>query len=147
MRVIFLKDVPRVGRKYDVKDVADGFALNSLIPRKLAVAATPAAVARIEAEKAALKGAQEKIEEQVARLKDATAKAPLLIAARANPKGGLFEGVGPTQIASAIEQTLGIALGAANIELAHPLKEVGTHVVKVKVGSAKGECTIAIEAK
>jgi large subunit ribosomal protein L9 len=147
MKVIFLKDVPRVGRKYDVKDVADGFAQNNLIPRKLAVAATPAAVARIEAEKAALRGAKEKTEEQVARLKDATAKEPLLIAARANPKGGLFEGVGPAQIASAIEKTLGIALAAEHIDLAHPLKEVGTHVVKVKVGSAKGECTVMIEAK
>lgn len=147
MKVIFLKDVPRVGRKYDIKDVADGFAQNSLIPRKLAVPATSAAVARIEAEKAALKGAKEKTEEQVARLKDATAKEPLLIAARANPKGGLFEGMGPAQIAGAIAKNLGIALEAGHIDLAHPLKEVGMHVVKVKVGSARGECTVLIEAK
>lgn len=147
MKVIFLKDVPKVARKYDVKDVADGFALNSLIPRKIAVAATPATIARIESEKAALKGARAKTEEQVAMLKKVTAEAPLVISVRANAQGHLFESVGAAQIASSIQQAHGVELKAQEIELAHPLKEVGVHTVGIKTGSVRGECTIVIEAK
>lgn len=146
MKVIFLKDVPKVARKYDVKDVADGFALNSLIPRKIAVAATPAAVARIEAQLAADKGARAKTEEQVAMLKNVTASAPILISMRANAQGHLFESVSAAQIAGAIQQAHGIDLRAQEIELAHPLKEVGVHTVGLKVGSVRGECTVSIKA-
>lgn len=147
MKVIFLKDVAKVARKYDVKDVADGFALNNLIPRKIAVAATPAAVARIEAQLAADKGARAKIEEQVAMLKNATASAPVVISVRANAQGHLFESVSAAQIATSIQKAHGVALKAQEIELTHPLKEVGVHMVALKVGSVRGECTVSIEAQ
>ena len=48
MRVIFLQDVPRVGKKYDIKEINDGYAMNFLFPRKLAESATPRAVAELE---------------------------------------------------------------------------------------------------
>ena len=48
MRVIFLHDVPRVGKKHDVKEVNGGYAVNFLLPRKLAEPATPKAVAKLE---------------------------------------------------------------------------------------------------
>ena len=51
MQVIFLHDVPRVGKKYDVKEVNDGYAVNFLLPRKLAVIATPKAVQNLKCDK------------------------------------------------------------------------------------------------
>jgi large subunit ribosomal protein L9 len=147
MKVIFLKDVPKIARKYDIKDVADGFAQNSLLPRKLAIAATPAAVAKIEAEKAAARGVQAKTEESVATLARESAAQPIVIEASANAQGHLFKGVGQAEVAQAIKGAFGIELRKEDIDLAHPLKEVGTHTVAVKSGSARGECTITITAK
>ena len=46
MKIILLQDVPKVGKKWEVKNVADGFAQNALIPKKLAEVATPSALAR-----------------------------------------------------------------------------------------------------
>ena len=51
MKVIFLQDVPRVGKRHDVKEVNDGYAANFLLPRKLAEVATPHAVAALERRK------------------------------------------------------------------------------------------------
>ncbi len=51
MKVIFLSDVPRVGRKYDVKDISDGYAMNFLFPKKLAMMATPKVIAEMEVRK------------------------------------------------------------------------------------------------
>ena len=48
MKVIFLQDVPRVGRKYEVKNINDGYAMNFLLPRRLAVVATPNELAALE---------------------------------------------------------------------------------------------------
>ena len=51
MKVIFLKDVPRVGRRHDIKEVNDGYAMNFLLPRKLVELATPKTVAGLELRK------------------------------------------------------------------------------------------------
>src|SRR3989338_5500407 len=48
MRVIFLQDVPRVGKRHDIKEVSDGYALNFLLPRRLAVLATSKAMIELE---------------------------------------------------------------------------------------------------
>ena len=51
MQVIFLKDVPRVGKRYDIKNVNDGYAINFLFPRKFAEPATPKSIAELEKRK------------------------------------------------------------------------------------------------
>ena len=49
MKVILLKDVPKIGQRYDIKDFADGYARNALINKGLAIQATPAELAKIDA--------------------------------------------------------------------------------------------------
>ena len=51
MKVIFLQDVPKVGKRHDVKEINDGYVMNFLIPRKLAILATPKAVAELDKRK------------------------------------------------------------------------------------------------
>ena len=84
MKVILLKDVRKVGQKYDVKTVSDGHALNLLIPQGLAIAATTEALKRVEAEKAKMVGAQKIHEELLAKnLKDLDGKV-LTVKGKAN---------------------------------------------------------------
>ena len=51
MKVIFLQDVPRVGKRHDIKEVNDGYAMNFLFPRKLAELATSKAIAELEVQR------------------------------------------------------------------------------------------------
>lgn len=147
MKVIFLRDVPKIARKYDIKDVADGFAHNNLIPRKLAVIATAAAVARIEAERAASAHTAASTERRIHEIEEASALKPLVIKASANAEGRLFEGVSAGLVAASINDAYGLTLKPADVDLAHPLKVLGTAAVPVHSGSARGVCTITIEAK
>jgi large subunit ribosomal protein L9 len=64
MKIILLKDVPKIGRKFEVKNVADGYALNALMPKGLAMVATLQAIAQIDKEKAKIQ-AEQKIQEEL----------------------------------------------------------------------------------
>ena len=64
MKVILLKDVANLGKRYDTKEAADGYAINFLIPKGLAVAATPNVVKKIEMEKAREEG-ERKVQEEL----------------------------------------------------------------------------------
>ncbi len=147
MKVIFLKDVPKIGRKYEIKDVPQGFAQNSLIPRKLAVPATPEHVRRVEKERAALLSTEKEKEAHVNELLARTTDEPLRMVLPANEKGHLFKGVHVADILSAISMQYGIQLSEREVTLKNPLKDVGTYAVDVHMGARKGTCTVIIEAK
>jgi len=93
MKIILLKDIPKVGRKYDIKNVADGYALNLLIPRGLAQIATPQTEKNIEAMKA--KDLVEKKVQGELLVKNLEVLKDLVInmKEKANEKGHLFAGV------------------------------------------------------
>ena len=144
MKVVLLKDVPRVGRKYDVKDVADGYALNFLIPRKLAQSATSAALGaahayRLEHEKERTKS-QGELRQALAAVRGAT----ITISAKANEKGHLFKGIHAQDISRAIEEQLHITLGAEHIVLPGPIKTTDDHSVTIRIGDASETCTVSV---
>lgn len=145
MRVIFLRDIPKIGKKGHIKDVADGFAHNNLIPRKLAVPATEGNIKRFESERAAHAHADEV---RVAEVRDLVARsksAPVLIRAAANERGHLFQGLRPSQIVAAIRDAYNIVLDEKDVHLDRPLKEAGNHAVAISAPGYRGECLIIIE--
>ncbi len=147
MRVILLQDVPKVGRKYDEKTVSDGYALNFLIPRSLAEIANEKARARAELMRQTIV-AHRTIQEDLA-LKNLTALAEvkLSIEGKASGKGHLFAGVHAEEISKALKDQCNIDVPADFIDLAHPLKEVGEHIVKVKIQDKTSEFKVTITAK
>jgi large subunit ribosomal protein L9 len=147
MKIILLKDINKIGRKYEIKNVSDGHAINLLIPQGLAVAATGEALKRVEREKATMeinrKVREDLIAKNIADLKDQT----VTISGKANAKGHLFAGLHADVIAKEVEKQTRLQIDPEFIKLDHPLKEVGEHIVEVSVGGKTGKFKLVIEGK
>lgn len=141
MKVVLLKDVKNMGRAGTVHEVSDGHALNMLIPRKLAVLATPQAMKRAEGA-AAAENAQRALDAKlVADRLSALAEERIVIRKKANDQGHLYDAVDAKDIAAATQ------LPADAIDLEKPIKEVGEHEVPVSFGENFGKITIVVEAE
>ena len=132
MKIILLHDVPKVGKKWEVKNVADGFAQNALIPKKLAEMATPPALARAVAARASSEASRAASAEELGELAKTLASAPLEISAKANEQGHLFAALHEGDIARAIQQKTGVAISPELLKSAHPIKTVGEHLISIQ---------------
>ena len=146
MKIVLLKDVVKVGKKYDVKNIADGYALNLLIPKGLAEVATPAVLKKIEKLKAEDAG-HKKVQEDLLlmNLKAVEAK-PLEIKEKANEKGHLFAGVHKAEIIAHMKSDRQIDMLADFIELEKPIKEVGEYTILIKVKDKTAKLKLVISA-
>lgn len=145
MKIIFLKDVPRVGRRYDVKNVSDGYARNFLFPRKAAEIATQKAIASLEKRKAAEDGEQKVHEDLLMKNLADVEGVVVTVSEKTNEKGHLFASIHADKIAKALKAQTGLDVGSAHIFLAEPIKAVGEHAIAVKVGNKKGTFTLVVE--
>ena len=134
MQVILLKDVAKVGRKYEIKTVSDGYAVNFLFPRKLAEPATPEKVKEIEARKLASEVAKNTEETRRKGLYARLSSEGLELTEKANSEGHLYKKITAGDIANAIERKFGEILSEKEIKT-EPIKEVGTHTIKLPAGS------------
>ena len=147
MKVIILKDIKGVGRKHETIETSDGHALNYLIPGKFAIAATPSAMKEAEqrrkqvTDRAALDTAL--LAQNIATL----AETRIVIKAKANEKGHLYDAVGEPEIRQAAKEQARIDLSDDAIKLEKPIKELGTFDVPVAVGEVFGKFSIIIEAE
>ena len=147
MKIILLKDVPKVGRKYDIKDVADGFALNSLIPRGLAEMATAQAVKKVEMQKSA-DATEKKIQgELLAKSLETIKSLTLTLKGKANEKGHLFAGITKEMLVSEIQKVARLSIDPDSLVLAKPIKEIGEHKVTIEVTNKTATFTLVVEAQ
>lgn len=146
MKVILLKDVLNVGRKYEVKNVADGFAVNMLIPRKQAEIATPAVLKRVEKEiKIAIE--EKKIQDTLlAKDLDKLNSLIIEVKGKANEKGHLFAGIHKEGLMEKIKAQTKLNILAEHILMEKPIKEVGEFVIPLKVGEKRGSVKLIVEA-
>lgn len=144
MKVILLKDVPNVGQRFEVKVVADGFALNFLIPQKNAEVATPASLKKVAVAKAAA-DAERKIQADLLakNLKDLNGKT-ITLSGKVNDKGHLFKGFHKEEIAAAITEQTKLTVPAHAVNLEKAIKEIGDHKVEITVGEKKATVTVTV---
>ncbi len=147
MKVILLKDVKGIGRAHEVVEVKDGHALNYLIPKKLAIPATEAAMreAELRRKQAAERGAIDAA--LLAQNISALAEARIVIKVKANEKGHLYDAVGESDIVKAAKEQTRIDIPEDAIRLEKPIKELGTFDIPVATANTFGKFSITIEAE
>lgn len=133
MKIILLKDVPKLGKKDDIKDVSDGYARNFLIPKGLGAPLTSALLKEVEARKAREIARQQKEIEAAKELALKIANVKLTIKAKANEEKELFGSVDAGQIAEALKEK-GIEVAKNQIVLEEPIKKLGDYRIKINFG-------------
>lgn len=132
MKVIFLEDVKGKGKKGDVKEIADGYARNFLLPKGLAVEASKGNMKQLDEQKAT---EQKRLDKEIAEAKALAGKLDKLevtIKAKAGDAGRLFGAVTSIQVAEAIEAA-GHKVDRRKIVLADPIRTLGTNKIEIKV--------------
>lgn len=135
MKVIFLKDVKGKGKKGEVKNVADGYAINFLIKQGLAVEATPANLSALNAQK---KKEEKEAKEELAKakeLKEKIEKITIGLTAKAGEGGRLFGSITSKQIADALNKEHQIKIDKRKIEMEDAIRSLGYTKVPVKLHS------------
>ena len=134
MKVIFLEDVKGKGKKGQMMEISDGYARNYLLPKKLAIEATPDAIntMRMNDKAAAERAAKERAEalEISHKLREMT----LVVTAKGGGAGKLFGSVTSQEIADALKAKSGITIDKRKIVLSDSIKNVGTYTVQCKLG-------------
>jgi len=130
MKVVFLQDVPNVARAGDVKEVADGYARNFLIPRQLAALATAEAMSRVTTGDVAKARADA---EMVALAKQLDGR-EVNLKAHAGAKDRLYGSVTSADIAAGLEKVTKITVDKRKIELAEPIRQLGSYEVAIHLG-------------
>jgi len=147
MKVVLLKDVKGVGRAHEAVAAADGYALNFLIPKKLAIPATPQATHEAESRRKRMTDRAALDTTLLAQNIASLAEAHIVIRAKANEKNHLYDAVGEPEIRKAAKEQAHIDLPEDAIKLEKPIKELGTFDVPVSAGEVFGKFSISIEAE
>ncbi len=145
MRVIFLHDVPRVGRKHDIKEVNGGYAMNFLLPRKLAVVATEKAVAKLEIRKREIVVEREVQEDLLLKNLEEIKDKVVTLKVKADEKGHLFSAIHPKAIVEAMKTEHHADIAEEFIIIEKPIKRVGEFDIPIKVKDKKSSFKLVVE--
>ena len=146
MKVIFLKDVPRVGKKDDIKEISDGYAQNFLFPRRLAIVATMQAVANLERQKKEIVIEREVQESLLLKNLEGIKDKVVTIEGKANEKGSLFQAIHSKEISEAMHREHHAEISPEFIDLEKPIKEVGEFVIPIKIKNKKSSFKLIVKA-
>jgi len=135
MKVLLLQDVYNLGQAGEVKTVADGYGRNYLLPRGMAILATPAAVRRAERIKQAAVERRAREKSDIEALAQVIGGMRLTFTARAGEKGKLYGSITSAQIADAISRKLGAEFDKRKIALREPIREVGAYSILVRLNA------------
>lgn len=144
MEIIMLKDVAKVGRKNDIVTVSEGYAINFLIPKGMAKAATAGAKREIELKKGKQGAAQSEEAEKIASGIRTIDGKSVTIRAKANEKGHLFAALRADAVGEAVFNQLGVCLPEGSFGDVS-IKEIGTVDVSLKGEETKGTLKVFVE--
>ncbi len=146
MRVILKRDVGGLGRPGEVKDVADGYAQNFLLPRGLAVEATAGELKRLAQSRQTEKLKKDRAHSDAEELAQRLGAITLAFRLKAGEQGKTFGSVTNKDIAEALKRDHGIDVDRTKIHLPDPLRSLGAHTVEIRLLSdVRATVAIAVE--
>ncbi|MDP2930720.1 MAG: 50S ribosomal protein L9 [bacterium] len=131
MKVILLQDVEKIGKKYETKEMADGYAKNFLLPKKLAKIATPELEEWVKLQKEILNNKEEEDLKKSQDVASAIDGQEIIIEMKVGPENQLFESINAQKISEKIKE-MGFDIKKNQLDLAEPIKEAGEYPVKIK---------------
>ncbi|MBI4282828.1 MAG: 50S ribosomal protein L9 [Chloroflexi bacterium] len=132
MRVIFLEDIPNVARTGDVKEVKTGYARNYLLPKRLAVAATPQEMARLESIRRAGLERQSKLKEGAQAMAQRLESASVVLKARCGPNGRLYGAVTNAMVAQELSTLMDAEFDRRDVQV-DDIHDLGSFQAKVRL--------------
>ncbi len=132
MKIILLRDIDKFGKKYDVKEVKDGYARNFLIPQGLVKPATPEALKWLETQKEILKQKAEQALKEVQDFASNIDGTEVVIPVKIGEENQLFESVTPQKISEKLKE-LGFEVKKTQILLNDSIRELGEYPIKVRL--------------
>ena len=146
MRVILRREVAGLGRPGDVKDVADGYAQNFLLPRGFAVEATAGEMKVLARARDAKRAKQDRAHADAEDLARRLSETTLLFRLKAGGQGKTFGSVTSKDVADALKRDLKVDIDKTKIHLPEPLKALGAHKVEIRLlTDVRASVTVAIE--
>lgn len=131
MKVILLKDIGGVGRKGEVKNAAEGYAQNFLLPRKLAIVATAKEIKQLNIEKTKDEEKKKIQEDLLEKNLEALRDKKITIQAKASEAGHLFAGIHKEDIVKALKDQASIEIPEENLDLKENIKSIGSYKIPV----------------
>jgi len=135
MEIILIQDVDNLGAAHEKVNVKNGYARNFLIPRKLAVEASPSNLKQLEERMKQQKKKEEKLLAEVNKVIAKLNEGPLKIGAKTGTSGKIFGSVTSVQLARAIRDQKGYEVDRRRIHIIDDVKELGTYKAKVDFGN------------
>ena len=132
MKLILKEDVKSLGKMGAIVDVAEGYAKNYLIPKKLAVEAITENIKALEHQKRVIQEKAKKVRNSAQSLSDKISSLNLTIKAKAGEEEKLFGSITSMDIADALKNE-GIEIDRKKIVLEEPIKRLGSYTVGVKI--------------
>ena len=146
MKIILLKDTAKLGKRGEVKEVADGYAINVLIKKGDALQATPSELSKWKAKEESKKHKQELVSNLFVKLTDTLHSTLITITGKKHDtKGQLFAQIKEGDIADAIFGVTKLSVDPKQISIATPIKSLGEHTFTLKQGDKKETLKLVVK--
>ena len=133
MKVVFLRDVPNVARAGEIKEVANGYGRNFLIPQKLALLAKSEAINTVETQLKLKAHSQTQTEAGLVEVANQLDGREVILEARSGVKGRLYGSITAADIAAELESITGLAIDKRKIELEESIRQAGSYEVNIRL--------------
>ncbi len=145
MKVILLKDVPKVGKKYDIKEISDGYARNFLLPRRLAEMATQKRINELTAAKQKDQESQERNESLLKQAIERLNGTTVTTEAKADERGHLFKKLRVQDVVKVINEKSPTPISEDMLSLEEPITTIGSHELNLNAQGAHAMLTLVVE--